>query len=91
MTVLFTDIESHTEMMSRLGDAKGRAVLREHDRIMRELFRTHGGSEIKGTGDGFRRVLAQRHALSSARSRSSVRSIGTARNIRTNRSACASG
>lgn len=53
MTVLFTDIESHTEMMSRLGDAKGRGVLREHDRIMRELFRVHGGSEIKGTGDGF--------------------------------------
>jgi class 3 adenylate cyclase len=53
MTVLFTDIESHTEMMSRLGDVKGRGVLREHDRIMRELFRAHGGSEIKGTGDGF--------------------------------------
>ena len=53
VTVLFTDIESHTEMMTRLGDAKGRAVLREHDRIMRELFRAHGGSEIKGTGDGF--------------------------------------
>ncbi len=53
MTVLFTDIESHTEIMSRLGDAKGRGVLREHDRIMRELFRAHGGSEIKGTGDGF--------------------------------------
>ncbi len=53
MTVLFTDIESHTEMMSRLGDAKGRGVLREHDRIMRELFRVHGGSEIKGMGDGF--------------------------------------
>ena len=53
MTVLFTDIESHMEMMSRLGDAKGRGVLREHDRIMRELFRVHGGSEVKGTGDGF--------------------------------------
>ncbi len=53
MTVLFTDIESHTEMMSRLGDAQGRAVLRAHDGIMRGLFRVHGGSEIKGMGDGF--------------------------------------
>jgi class 3 adenylate cyclase len=53
VTVLFTDIESHSEMMTRLGDAKGRALLREHDRIMRELFKAHGGSEIKGTGDGF--------------------------------------
>ncbi len=53
VTVLFTDVESHTEIMTRLGDAKGRAVLREHDRIMRELFKAHGGSEIKATGDGF--------------------------------------
>ena len=53
VTVLFTDIESHSEMMTRLGDAKGRALLREHDRIMRESFSAHRGSEIKGTGDGF--------------------------------------
>lgn len=53
VTVLFTDVESHSEMMTRLGDVKGRALLREHDRIMRESFRAHGGSEIKGTGDGF--------------------------------------
>ena len=35
-TVLFTDIVGHTEMMQRLGDAKGRDVLREHERITRE-------------------------------------------------------
>ncbi len=52
-TVLFTDIAGHTEMMRRLGDEKGRDVLREHERITREALKAHGGSEIKTMGDGF--------------------------------------
>ena len=52
-TVIFTDIVGHTEMMSRLGDAKGREVLREHEDITREVLRTHGGTEVKTMGDGF--------------------------------------
>jgi pimeloyl-ACP methyl ester carboxylesterase len=52
-TVLFTDIVGHTEMMQRLGDARGRDVLREHERITRELLKTHGGAEVKTMGDGF--------------------------------------
>ncbi|MEX1254520.1 MAG: adenylate/guanylate cyclase domain-containing protein [Dehalococcoidia bacterium] len=52
-TVLFTDLVGHTEMMQRLGDAKGRAVLREHERITREALVAHGGSEVKAMGDGF--------------------------------------
>ena len=52
-TVLFTDIVGHTEMMQRLGDAKGRDVLREHERITRELLKQHGGAEVKTMGDGF--------------------------------------
>jgi class 3 adenylate cyclase len=52
-TVLFTDIVGHTEMMQRLGDAKGRDVLREHERITRETLKQHGGSEVKTMGDGF--------------------------------------
>jgi len=40
-------------MMSRLGDERGRAVLREHERIAREALKAHGGSEVKTTGDGF--------------------------------------
>jgi class 3 adenylate cyclase len=52
-TILFTDIEEHTEMMQRLGDAKGREVVREHDRITRESLRAHGGAEIKTIGDSF--------------------------------------
>ena len=29
------------------------AVLRDHERITRELLRTHGGTEVKTMGDGF--------------------------------------
>jgi len=52
-TVLFTDIVGHTEMMSRLGDDRGREVLREHERITREVLKAHGGTEVKTMGDGF--------------------------------------
>jgi len=52
-TVLFTDLVGHTEMMSRLGDERGREVLREHERITRELLKAHGGTEVKTMGDGF--------------------------------------
>jgi len=52
-TVLFTDLVGHTEMMSRLGDEKGREVLREHERITREMLAAHGGTEVKTMGDGF--------------------------------------
>jgi class 3 adenylate cyclase len=52
-TVLFTDIVGHTEMMSRLGDTKGRDVLREHERITRATLKQHGGAEVKTMGDGF--------------------------------------
>ena len=52
-TVLFTDMVDHTAMMQRLGDAKGRDVLREHERITRETLREHDGAEVKTMGDGF--------------------------------------
>jgi class 3 adenylate cyclase len=52
-TVLFTDLVGHSEMMHRLGDARGRDVLREHERITRETLSAHGGVEVKSMGDGF--------------------------------------
>jgi class 3 adenylate cyclase/pimeloyl-ACP methyl ester carboxylesterase len=51
--VLFTDLVGHTEMMSRLGDERGRAVLREHEKITRDLLKQYGGTEVKAMGDGF--------------------------------------
>jgi class 3 adenylate cyclase len=52
-TILFTDLVGHTAMMSRLGDERGRAVLREHETIIRSALRQHGGKELKTAGDGF--------------------------------------
>jgi len=52
-TILFTDVEGSTAMTQRLGDARAREVLREHERIVREALKAHGGSEVKTMGDGF--------------------------------------
>jgi len=52
-TVLFTDIVGHTAMMHRLGDEKGRAVLREHEQVTRNVLKANGGAEVKTMGDGF--------------------------------------
>ena len=52
-TILFTDVEGSTALTQRLGDAGAREVLREHERIVREALKAHGGSEVKALGDGF--------------------------------------
>jgi class 3 adenylate cyclase len=52
-TILFSDVEGSTSLTERLGDAKGREVLRTYERIVREALWAHGGSEVKATGDGF--------------------------------------
>jgi pimeloyl-ACP methyl ester carboxylesterase len=52
-TILFTDLVGHTQMMSRLGDEAGRAVLREHEDITRTVLKANGGTEVKTMGDGF--------------------------------------
>ena len=53
VTILFTDMEGSTSLTQRLGDAKAQEVLRTHNRIVRDALKTHSGSEIKHTGDGF--------------------------------------
>ncbi len=52
-TILFTDVEGSTALTQRLGDAKARELLREHERMIREALKSHGGSEVKTMGDGF--------------------------------------
>ena len=52
-TILFTDVEGSTALIERLGDAKAREVLRNHERIVREALRAHSGAEVKAMGDGF--------------------------------------
>ncbi|MCH7578481.1 MAG: adenylate/guanylate cyclase domain-containing protein [Chloroflexi bacterium] len=53
VTILFTDVEGSTALTHRLGDAKARELLREHERMVREALKAHGGSEVKTMGDGF--------------------------------------
>ncbi len=52
-TVLFTDVEGSTALTQRLGDARARELLREHERTVREALKSHGGAEVKTMGDGF--------------------------------------
>jgi class 3 adenylate cyclase len=52
-TILFTDVEGSTALTDRLGDARARELLREHERITRKALKEHDGSEVKTLGDGF--------------------------------------
>jgi class 3 adenylate cyclase len=52
-TFIFTDIVDSTRLAEVLGDEAWGALMRRHDRSLREVIREHGGEEIKATGDGF--------------------------------------
>ncbi|HEY5431017.1 MAG TPA: adenylate/guanylate cyclase domain-containing protein [Solirubrobacteraceae bacterium] len=52
-TVLFTDIVGSTERLSRLGDARWRSQLEDHNRLVRSGLQRWRGREIKAIGDGF--------------------------------------
>jgi class 3 adenylate cyclase len=54
-TFMFTDIVDSTRLVAGMGDERWAAVLRSHDRTVRELLVQHGGTEVKqrGGGDGF--------------------------------------
>ncbi len=60
-TILFTDLVGHTEVMQRLGDEQGRDVLREHERLTRDLLKEHGGAEVKTMGDAFMASFESAH------------------------------
>ena len=53
MTILFSDIESHTEQVAGLGDAAWFELLNAHNRVLREELARAGGREVKAQGDGF--------------------------------------
>ncbi|HET7119908.1 MAG TPA: adenylate/guanylate cyclase domain-containing protein [Solirubrobacterales bacterium] len=52
-TVVFTDIVDSTRHASAIGDRRWRNLLEEHQALVRERLREHGGREVKTTGDGF--------------------------------------
>ena len=54
-TFVFTDIVDSTRLVAKMGDEEWAAVLRSHDRTIRDLLAAHNGAEVKqrGGGDGF--------------------------------------
>jgi class 3 adenylate cyclase len=54
-TFMFTDIVDSTQLVAQMGDEQWSAVLRSHDRTIRDLLARHNGTEVKqrGGGDGF--------------------------------------
>lgn len=53
VSIVFSDIESSTEMATTLGDSKWFGVLKRHNEIIRKAVKKYGGNEIKSQGDGF--------------------------------------
>jgi class 3 adenylate cyclase len=52
-TVFFTDIVDSTARAAEVGDTRWRALLDEHDSIVRQELARFGGHEVDHTGDGF--------------------------------------
>jgi class 3 adenylate cyclase len=52
-TVLFTDIVGSTELASRLGDSRWRALLERHHAAVRRQLARFQGRELDTAGDGF--------------------------------------
>ena len=53
VTIVFTDIEDSSGLVSRLGDQGARDRVRRHDDVLREVARANDGVEIERAGDGF--------------------------------------
>jgi class 3 adenylate cyclase len=49
---MFTDLVGSTELAMRLGDARWKELLRNHDAVMREQVARHRGRIVKSLGDG---------------------------------------
>jgi pimeloyl-ACP methyl ester carboxylesterase len=54
-TVLFTDLVDSTKRAGEMGDRRWRALLDQHDEIVRREINRFRGREIKTLGDGFSR------------------------------------
>lgn len=65
--ILFTDIVASTHTTNELGDQQALDLVRTHNRIVRGALSTHGGREVKHTGDGIMASFSSvRHAVECA-------------------------
>jgi class 3 adenylate cyclase len=61
--VLFTDVVASTATTNRVGDDRAHAVIRLHNRIVRDALAAYGCREVKHTGDG---IMAWSTSVSAA-------------------------
>lgn len=67
VTIMFTDLERSTSMVTNLGEREAYRVTTLHNQILREQFELYRGHEAKRLGDGFLVLFASaRDALHSA-------------------------
>ncbi|MFN0096455.1 MAG: adenylate/guanylate cyclase domain-containing protein [Dehalococcoidia bacterium] len=67
LTIMFTDLEQSTAMVSEQGEREAYKVINAHNIILRERFREFRGYEAKRMGDGFLVLFASaRDALNCA-------------------------
>jgi class 3 adenylate cyclase len=52
-TIIFSDIVSSTDLVTRLGDAPARDIFLQHDGIIRNQIKKYDGRELQNLGDGF--------------------------------------
>ena len=50
--MLFTDLKDSTDLTDRLGNVEARRIMRDVERLTRRAIHAHGGTEVKGLGDG---------------------------------------
>ncbi len=58
VSVMFTDLEGSTELLTSIGDEENQELLRVHNSIIRREVANHGGLEVKALGDGFMMVFS---------------------------------
>ena len=51
-TILFTDLVGSTELRIQLGEDSADELRQVHDRMLRDAVESHGGTVVKGGGDG---------------------------------------
>jgi class 3 adenylate cyclase len=68
VTMVFTDIEESTRLNASFGDRAWLEVLRVHNALIADATDEHGGTVVKGRGDGFMLAFpSARRALDCAR------------------------
>ena len=58
MSIMFTDLEGSTELVTLLGDEEYQMLLRKHHAIVRQQVADHNGFEVKALGDGLMAVFS---------------------------------